>query len=83
MSPKGIINTRCLPGNGAGPQEERLILGSEGVFGVITEAWLRVQDIPQHRPYFLQQNSPLTLAMLNTAKAEVVPKGIMNPGTLL
>lgn len=49
VTPKGIINTRRLPGNGAGPQEERLILGSEGVFGVITEAWLRVQDIPQHR----------------------------------
>lgn len=49
VTPSGVITTRRLPGNGAGPQEERLLLGSEGVFGVITEAWLRVQDLPQHR----------------------------------
>lgn len=49
MTPQGVMETRRLPGNGAGPQEERLVLGSEGVFGVITEAWLRVQDIPRCR----------------------------------
>lgn len=36
-----------------------------------------------HRPYFLVQNSPLTLAMLRAAKTEIDPQGIMNPGTLL
>lgn len=49
ISPSGIMQTRKLPGSGAGPSEERLISGSEGIFGVITEAWLRVQDIPTHK----------------------------------
>lgn len=49
ITPKGVMQTRRLPGNGAGPQEERLVLGSEGAFGVITEAWLRVQDLPRCR----------------------------------
>jgi alkyldihydroxyacetonephosphate synthase len=49
VTPAGVLETRRLPGNGAGPQEERLVLGSEGAFGVITEAWLRVQDAPRCR----------------------------------
>jgi len=49
VTPRGVLATRRLPGNGAGPQEERLVLGSEGALGVITEAWLRVQDLPRHR----------------------------------
>lgn len=49
VTPQGVLETRRLPGNGAGPQEERLVLGSEGVFGIITEAWLRVQDLPRCR----------------------------------
>ena len=36
-----------------------------------------------HRPYFLAQNAPLSLAMLAAAKRAVDPSGIMNPGTLL
>jgi alkyldihydroxyacetonephosphate synthase len=36
-----------------------------------------------HRPYYLMQNAPLSLAMLKAAKRAVDPQGIMNPGTLL
>lgn len=49
ITPSGIMETRRLPGSGAGPDEDKLILGSEGIFGVITEAWMRVQDIPQYK----------------------------------
>lgn len=49
VTPEGVMATRRLPGNGAGPQEDRLVLGSEGAFGVITEAWLRVQAAPRFR----------------------------------
>nr|MBP9592770.1 hypothetical protein [Steroidobacteraceae bacterium] len=34
-------------------------------------------------PWYLQQNSPLSLDMLRAAKRAVDPGGIMNPGTLL
>ncbi len=48
VTPAGVVETRRLPGSGAGPSPERLFIGSEGMFGVITQAWMRVQ----HRPKF-------------------------------
>ncbi len=44
VTPGGVIGSRRLPGSGAGPSPDRLALGSEGTLGVITEAWMRVQD---------------------------------------
>jgi alkyldihydroxyacetonephosphate synthase len=49
VTPSGLMETRRLPGSGAGPQPERLIMGSEGILGVITEAWMRLQDTPKLR----------------------------------
>jgi alkyldihydroxyacetonephosphate synthase len=43
----GIYESRRLPGSGAGPSPDRLLLGSEGTLGVITEAWVRLQDRPK------------------------------------
>ena len=43
ITPAGRMESRRLPGSGAGPSPDRLILGSEGSLGVITEAWVRVQ----------------------------------------
>ncbi len=49
VTPTGAWESRRLPGSGAGPSPDRLLLGSEGTLGVITEAWLRAQPRPQHR----------------------------------
>lgn len=49
VTPAGVIETRRLPASGAGPAPERLFLGSEGVFGIVTEAWMRVQPRPRWR----------------------------------
>ena len=49
VTPAGTIETRRLPGSGAGPAPDRLVIGSEGTLGVITEAWLRLQDRPRFR----------------------------------
>ena len=49
VTPRGVIETRRLPGDGAGPSPERLFIGSEGAFGVITEAWVRVFERPRFR----------------------------------
>lgn len=46
VTPTGIWESARLPGSGAGPSPDRMLLGSEGIFGVITEAWLRVQVRP-------------------------------------
>ena len=49
VTPAGVIETRRLPGDGSGPRADRLFLGSEGTLGIITEAWMRLQDRPTHR----------------------------------
>lgn len=48
-TPDGIVETRRLPASGAGPDPNRLFIGSEGTLGVITEAWMRLQDRPRFR----------------------------------
>ncbi|MFP5218829.1 MAG: FAD-binding oxidoreductase [Actinomycetes bacterium] len=45
----GLWESRRLPGSGAGPSPDRLLLGSEGTLGVVTSAWLRAQPRPAHR----------------------------------
>ena len=49
LTPAGLLETRRLPGSGAGPSPDRLILGSEGTLGIITEAWMRIQVRPKFR----------------------------------
>ena len=49
LTPIGAIESRRLPGSGAGPSPDRLFLGSEGILGVISEAWLRLQSRPTFR----------------------------------
>ncbi|HEY6099907.1 MAG TPA: FAD-binding oxidoreductase, partial [Anaeromyxobacter sp.] len=47
LTPGGVWETRRLPASGAGPSPDRLVLGSEGTLGVITEAWVRLQPRPR------------------------------------
>jgi alkyldihydroxyacetonephosphate synthase len=49
VTPAGVLETRRLPGSGAGPAPDRTFIGSEGTLGVITEAWMRLQDRPTRR----------------------------------
>jgi alkyldihydroxyacetonephosphate synthase len=49
VTPRGILETRRLPGDGAGVSADRLFIGSEGVLGIITRAWMRLQERPRYR----------------------------------
>jgi alkyldihydroxyacetonephosphate synthase len=49
IAPAGVWQSRRLPGSGAGVSPDRMLAGSEGTLGVITEAWVRVQPRPTHR----------------------------------
>lgn len=48
-TPTGRWVSRRLPASGAGPSPDRLLLGSEGVLGVVTDAWMRLQRRPRSR----------------------------------
>jgi alkyldihydroxyacetonephosphate synthase len=49
IAPTGKWVSRRLPGSGAGPSPDRMLVGSEGTLGIVTEAWVRVQPRPTHR----------------------------------
>ncbi|MFB6172168.1 MAG: FAD-binding oxidoreductase [Haloarculaceae archaeon] len=49
VCPAGTFETQRLPAHGAGPDAKRLVCGSEGILGVITEAWMRVEPRPRYR----------------------------------
>jgi alkyldihydroxyacetonephosphate synthase len=49
ITPAGVWASRRLPGSGAGVSPDRMLAGSEGTLGIITEAWVRVQPRPLHR----------------------------------
>ena len=49
VTPSGILESRRLPGSGAGPSPDRFTIGSEGILGVVTEASMRLQDRPTFR----------------------------------
>ncbi|MGN6663486.1 MAG: FAD-binding oxidoreductase [Solirubrobacterales bacterium] len=46
ITPRGTWESRRLPGSGAGPSPDRLLVGSEGILGAIAEAWVRVRPRP-------------------------------------
>lgn len=49
LTPRGLMESRRLPGSGAGPSPDRMMIGSEGTLGFITRAWMRLQDRPRFR----------------------------------
>ena len=49
LTPSGEMESRRLPGSGAGPSPDRMMIGSEGTLGFITRAWMRLQGRPRFR----------------------------------
>jgi alkyldihydroxyacetonephosphate synthase len=45
----GDWESRRLPGSGAGPSPDRMLVGSEGILGVIVDAWVRVRERPTEK----------------------------------
>jgi alkyldihydroxyacetonephosphate synthase len=49
VTPVGMMESRRFPSSGAGPAPERMWLGSEGILGIVTQAWVRVRKPPAFR----------------------------------
>jgi alkyldihydroxyacetonephosphate synthase len=47
-TPRGMLVTNSFPASAAGPRLVDLVAGSEGAFGVITDATFRVRALPAH-----------------------------------
>ena len=78
VTPQGVWTSRRLPASGAGPSPDRMLLGSEGALGVITEAWVRIRPRPLHRGSasvaFSSWHAGLT-AVRRIAQSGLVPAG--------
>ena len=75
VTPAGVWESRRLPGSGAGPSPDRLLLGSEGSLGVITDAWIRVQPRPTAR-------WAATLGAATFAQGAQVVRSLLHEGLL-
>jgi alkyldihydroxyacetonephosphate synthase len=51
LAPAGEVTARALPASAAGPALRELVVGSEGVLGVICALTLRVRPLPEARRY--------------------------------
>jgi alkyldihydroxyacetonephosphate synthase len=51
VTPAGELGTKSFPASAAGPSLRELVVGSEGVLGVICEATVRVRPAPAARRY--------------------------------
>jgi alkyldihydroxyacetonephosphate synthase len=51
VTPAGVLDLGRAPASAAGPDLRQLILGSEGVFGVITRVRVRVHPVPETTRY--------------------------------
>jgi alkyldihydroxyacetonephosphate synthase len=51
VAPSGAVELAGMPATAAGPGLRELLVGSEGVLGVITEATVRVRPLPGARHY--------------------------------
>lgn len=51
VHPGGVLDTKAVPASAAGPSLKDLVLGSEGVLGVITQVTVRMRPLPAARRY--------------------------------
>ncbi len=51
VTPVGIIETRDIPATASGPSLLQVLIGSEGAYGVIVEATMRIHPLPAVRDY--------------------------------
>ncbi|MCH8222819.1 MAG: FAD-binding oxidoreductase [Chloroflexi bacterium] len=79
ISPSGVWESLRLPGSGAGPSPDRMVLGSEGTLGIITEAWMRVQARPEYRAsagVYFERYEDAWQAARNIAQAKLWPANL-------
>ncbi len=50
-TPVGPLSIPTLPASSAGPDLRELVMGSEGRFGILTEATVRITPLPQHESF--------------------------------
>jgi alkyldihydroxyacetonephosphate synthase len=78
-TPNGLLATEEFPASAAGPRLTDMVIGSEGAFGVITEARVRVQALPEVSDYrgFLFRDFASGITAVRQAMREEIPAAML------
>jgi alkyldihydroxyacetonephosphate synthase len=78
-TPRGLLSTEDFPASAAGPRLTDLAIGSEGVFGVVTDATVRVRRAPAVKDYrgWLFRDFASGTAAIRQAVQEGVPVAML------
>jgi len=78
-TPRGLLTTEDFPGSSAGPRVTDLVLGSEGTFGVVTEARFHIRAAPAESLYtgFLFHDFASGAAAIRQAVQEELPVAML------
>ncbi len=79
VTPAHTLEMRPFPATSAGPDVGRAFIGSEGAYGVITRAWMRVHPTPPTKRYvgFLFRSFEPALASVRACYAEGVKPSLV------
>lgn len=76
VTPRGLLATRRVPSQSAGPSVREMVLGSEGRLGIITEATVQVHRLAEERviqAYFFPDYGSGLKAMHDIAASDAYP----------
>lgn len=82
-TPLGSLVIPPLPASAAGPDLRELVMGSEGRLGIITEACLRVSELPQQEQFLVAfaPDWPRALTLVRGLVQERVPLSMLRLST--
>ncbi|HEY2070102.1 MAG TPA: FAD-binding oxidoreductase [Rhizomicrobium sp.] len=74
-TPRGVLSSEDFPASGAGPRLTDLTIGSEGAFGIVTDATVRIQAAPAQKEYrgYLFRDFAAGTAAIRQAVQEGLP----------
>jgi alkyldihydroxyacetonephosphate synthase len=78
-TPRGRLTTENFPASAAGPRVTDFIIGCEGIFGIITEARVRVRRVPEARAYqgYLFPDFASGITAVRQAMREDIPTAVL------
>jgi alkyldihydroxyacetonephosphate synthase len=78
-TPRGMFATDSFPASAAGPRLTDLLIGSEGAFGIITEASFRIRPLPETSDYrgFLFRDFASGITAIRQAQKEEIPTAML------
>jgi alkyldihydroxyacetonephosphate synthase len=78
-TPQGLLVSGEGPASAAGPDLKQLMLGSEGVFGIITRARIRIRTLPAHEAHhgWLFRDFASGIATIREAMREGIPHSML------